>query len=50
MFFCFLVMARLGLTGAKAQVLAGWKEKHPVVERSLRGFKCVRPAKQIEKK
>jgi len=31
----FLVtLARLGLTGAKAQVSVGWKEMHAVVERS----------------
>jgi len=29
-----ITLARLGLTGAKAQVSVGWKEIHTVVERS----------------
>jgi hypothetical protein len=31
----FITPARLGLTGARAQVPVGWKEKCAVVERSL---------------
>jgi len=29
-----ITLARLGLTGAKAQVSVGWKEMHAIVERS----------------
>ena len=31
----FITLARLGLTGARAQVPVGWKEIYAVVERSL---------------
>jgi len=31
----FITLARLGLTGARAQVPVGWKEICAVVERSL---------------
>jgi len=30
-----MTLARLGLTGAKAQVPVGWKERYAVVERFL---------------
>ena len=47
--FLLITPARLGLTGAKAQVSVGWKEIHAVVERSNRiGLKCVYPGFRMD--